>query len=251
MELLEWDAEAYDGLPLPHTRWGAGVLDRLDVADGDTVLELGAGTGRDAAALLSRRPSVSLIAVDGSRQMLEQYRSRIASPDQGERGVRTLHADLREPLGLSDVAERAFSVATFHWLPDHRIPFASVAEALRPGGRFVAEAGGIGNIATVRAALRDLGVDDGGALWNFAAAEPTADLLRAAGFIDVDVRIAADPAEFETREQVEAYLAIVVLGAYLRDLPADQHRRFVGSVADRLPGPVVDYSRLQISARLP
>lgn len=247
MELLEWDAQAYDGLPLPHTRWGAGVLERLAVAEGETVLELGAGTGRDAATLLDRQPAASLIAVDGSHQMLEQCRSRLGA----RRGVRTLHADLREPLGLTDVADCAFSVATLHWLPEHRVVFDSVARALRPGGRFVAEAGGVGNIEGVRAALRDLGADDGAAYWNFADADATTQRLQASGFVDVDVRVVSDPARFATREQVEAYLAIVVLGAHLRELPAGEHRAFVGAVADRLSEPVVDYARVQISAVQP
>ena len=28
-DLLEWDAQTYDSLPLPHVRWGAGVIGQL------------------------------------------------------------------------------------------------------------------------------------------------------------------------------------------------------------------------------
>jgi trans-aconitate 2-methyltransferase len=40
-----------------------------------------------------------------------------------------------------------------------------------------------------------------------------------------------------------------MLGAQLRDLPDDERRPFVRAVAERLPEPVIDYVRLQISAR--
>ena len=48
----EWDAASYDALPLPHVGWGLRVLDRMDLAGDELVLDAGCGTGRDAAALL-------------------------------------------------------------------------------------------------------------------------------------------------------------------------------------------------------
>jgi trans-aconitate 2-methyltransferase len=62
------------------------------------------------------------------------------------------------------------------------------------------------------------------------------------------VRLVTDPARLDSPAQFEAFLATVILGAQLRELPARQHRPFVTAVASRLPGPVVDYVRLQISA---
>jgi trans-aconitate 2-methyltransferase len=57
-----------------------------------------------------------------------------------------------------------------------------------------------------------------------------------------------DPAHFESADQIEAFLATVVLGAHLRDLPSAERRPFVRAVAARLEAPVIDYVRLQISA---
>src|SRR5579875_3682384 len=52
----EWDAAAYDALPLPHERWGRRVLGSLPLRGDECVLDAGAGTGRDTAALLGRLP---------------------------------------------------------------------------------------------------------------------------------------------------------------------------------------------------
>jgi trans-aconitate 2-methyltransferase len=245
VELLDWDARSYDALPLPHKRWGPAAIARLRLAGDETVADLGAGTGRDAGQLLAALPRGRVLAIDGSQQMLAQLRERLAG--QLDR-VQVLEADLREPLPVTEPVDAVLSVATLHWLPDHAQVFGSVAGLLRPGGQFVAEAGGEGNIATVRAALAGLGADDGQDLWNFAGEAETRDRLAAAGFTSIEVGLVPDPARFESADQLEAFLATVVLGAHLRDLPAAERRPFAAAVAARLGAPVVDYVRLQIRA---
>ena len=245
MELLEWNASVYDSLPLPHQRWGAGVIERLAPAGSETVADIGCGTGRDAQRLLESLPTGRVIAVDGSQHMLDQLRTRLTG--YGER-LRVVRADLREPLDLGERVDAAISVATLHWLPDHGVAFRNVATVLRPGGRFVAEGGGFGNITKVRRAVATAGGDTGDEFWNFANADDTATRLAAAGFTDVEATLVADPARLEKGEQFETYLATVVLGAQLRDLPLHEQRPFVRTVAEQLDEPVIDYVRLQISA---
>lgn len=126
--------------------------------------------------------------------------------------------------------------------------FQTVAAALRPGGRFVAEAGGAGSIDRVRAALHTVSGDDGAQWWNFAGIEETTRRLRRAGFTDICVELVPDFAVLERGAQFEAYLATVVLGAQLRELAAHQRRPFVRAVARELGEPVIDYVRLHIDA---
>ena len=252
MQLLEWDARAYDQLPLPHQRWGREAVRRLQLAGDETVMELGCGTGRDAELLLDALPNGRVVAVDGSAQMLAQLRHRLAG--RMDR-VTVVQADLRQPrgqLGLFDEpVDAVLSVATLHWLPDHDVVFQTVAAALRPGGRFVAEAGGAGNVDRVRAAVRTVsgsGDGDGGQLWNFADIEQTTRRLRRAGFTGITVELVPDSAVLARGAQFEAYLATVVLAAVLRELPAHQRQPFVNAVARELGEPVIDYVRLQIDA---
>ena len=73
----EWDADGYDALPLPHERWGRRLLDTLPLTGDETVLDVGAGTGRDTAALLGRLPRGRVVAVDGSAAMLTRLRERL------------------------------------------------------------------------------------------------------------------------------------------------------------------------------
>jgi trans-aconitate 2-methyltransferase len=88
-------------------------------------------------------------------------------------------------------------------------------------------------------------------LWHFPGVDDTGRRLAAAGFTDIDVALVPDPARLEPGEQLWSYLGTVVLGAHLDRLPPEQHRPVVQAVAAKLPEPVVDYVRLQFSARIP
>ena len=251
MELLEWDAQSYDALPLPHKRWGPHTIGRLRLTGDETVADVGCGTGRDAEHLLQLLPAGRVLAIDGSQQMLAQTRSRMAGAGHQDR-VEIVQADLRDPaptaLASHPPVDAAVSVATLHWLPDHAQVFRTVAGLLKPGGQFAAEAGGNGNIASIVAVLSDLGVGDGTGIWNFAGVPETTERLAAAGFQEIQVNLVPDPARLDAGHQFEAYLATVVLGAHLRELPPGDRAPFVRAVAARLAEPVVDYVRLQIRA---
>jgi trans-aconitate 2-methyltransferase len=251
----EWDAAAYDTLPLPHEQWGRCTLDRLmltGLTGSETVLDAGCGTGRDTAALLDVLPAGRVVAVDASARMLAALRERLAAHVPGglER-TDIVRADLTEPLVLPSSAQvdAVFSVAAFHWIPDHLALFGNLAAVLRPGGQLVFECGGAGNIAAVTRAVEAV-LGDLPDVWNFADADTTAAHLEAAGFTDTEVALMPDPARFDDPETLHRYLETVVLGAHLDRLHADERAAFARAVADHLPEPVVDYVRLTVTARL-
>jgi SAM-dependent methyltransferase len=69
------------------------------------------------------------------------------------RGLNVRHASA-DAMGYTGEFDAVFSNAALHWMPDARAVLAAVHRALRPGGRFVAEMGGHGNIAAIRTALQ-------------------------------------------------------------------------------------------------
>ncbi|MCL2552259.1 MAG: class I SAM-dependent methyltransferase [Actinomycetia bacterium] len=241
----EWDATTYDSLPLPHLRWGRRTLDRLPLRGDERVLDAGCGTGRDTAGLLDRLPSGGVVALDGSVRMLDQLRERLAG--RLDR-VEVVRADLTvPPLPFDGEVDAVFSVAAFHWIDDHAALFRTLAARMRPGARLVSDCGGRGNIAAVNAAVAQVrGTAPGG--WEFAGVEDTRRRLADAGFTDVEVALRPDPARFQPGEQLESFLATVILGAELDGMPEDEHEPFVKAVAGRLAEPVVDYVRLEIAA---
>ncbi|MDX6353437.1 MAG: trans-aconitate 2-methyltransferase, partial [Streptomyces sp.] len=232
--------------PLPHLGWGIRTLGRLPLRGVDRVLDAGCGTGRDTEGLLNRLPYGRVVAVDGSVRMLDQLRERLAG--RLDR-VEVVTADLTQPLPFDGEVDAVFSVAAFHWIEDHAALFASLASRMRSGARLVAECGGEGNITSVNAAVAEvLGGERDSHDWQFAAVEDTRARLAAAGYTDVDVRLRPEPARFERGEQLESFLATVILGAQQDGMANDEREPFVKAVAARLAEPVVDYVRLEISA---
>ena len=116
-----------------------------------------------------------------------------------------------------------------------------------PGGRLVAQCGGSGNIAAVRAILATIG--DG---WlgeaHYETPEATERRLAAAGFRAIETWLQPEPTRFEPGEPLETFLRTVILGGHVARLPEDERDAFVHLVASRLPEPVIDYVRLNILA---
>lgn len=234
----EWDAGSYDRVAAPMTQRGIELVDELDLRGSERALDAGCGTGQVTARLLERLPRGRVIALDGSRQMLEKAAERFAGDDR----VSLLHADLAQPLPAGEPLDVIVSTSTFHWVADHDALFHNLAAVLRPGGVLAAECGGEGNIASVMAILAELGHATD--TWRFKGIEDTRARLEASGFTDLDVSLVPRPAHIPPG-RLREYLRTVVLGAHVSDHGDD----VVEEVAARMAEPVLDYVRLVIRAR--
>jgi trans-aconitate 2-methyltransferase len=240
----EWDAETYDRIADPMTRWGTSVVSRLELRGDETVLDAGCGSGRVTEALLERLPAGHVVALDGSAAMLDEARQRLSAHRDRVTFVR---GDLQEPLALPRKVGAVLSTATFHWVRDHAALFRNLGEVLPPGGQLVAQYGGGANIASVLAILGDLGIHD--LPWCFATPDEDTAHLEAAGF-DVEAAwLNEEPVELEPGAPLETYLATVVLGWLIDPLPEQDRAPLVHEVATRLPAPSLDYVRLNVIAR--
>lgn len=242
----DWDATTYDRVADPMTRWGTAVLDRLPLDGDERVLDAGCGSGRVTELLAERLPNGRVIALDASPSMVAAARERLARFGEG---ITFAVADLGQPLPIEAASlDAVVSTATFHWVPDHDALFRGLARALRPGGRLVAQCGGIGNIANVQRALAGIGDGWLGAV-HFETPLATTRRLDAAGFVDIECWLADEPTRFEHGEPFETYLRTVVLGAHLERLPPGEHDGFVRAVATAVGEPIIQYVRLNIVAR--
>jgi len=238
----DWDAVAYDRLPIPMTAWGETVLGWLELTGSERVLDAGCGTGRVTELLLERLPHGTVVALDGSEAMIAKARARL-----GDGRVEYVVADLGAPLPIQHPVDAILSTATFHWIPDHDALFANLAAVLRPGGQLAAQCGGAGNIASIEAALRAMGEDLAGRK-HFATVEATRARLAAAGFTDIGCWLHDEPTPL-SHADLEPYLEAICLGDHVEEMSDDERQRFVHEVAARMPAPVIDYVRLNIRAR--
>jgi trans-aconitate 2-methyltransferase len=223
------------------TRWGEAVVGWLDLSGDERVLDAGCGTGQVTALLRDRLPRGTVIALDASPAMVERARQRM-----GDERVEYIVADLQEPLPVDPPVDAILSTATFHWIPDHDSLFRNLATVLRPAGQLAAQCGGIGNIASIDAALREMGSEQ---RKHYASPGATRVRLAEAGFVDVDVWLHDEPTPL-SEDDLEPYLEAICLGDHVVEMTPEDRRRFVHEVARRMPGPLIDYVRLNIRARL-
>ncbi len=246
----EWDAETYDAISDPQFSWGMEVLERLELRGDEDAIDAGCGSGRVTEELLKRLPAGSMLAVDASAAMVEKARERL-----GDRAG-YLVADLAE-LKVKEPVDLIFSTATFHWVLDHEALFAHLRDALKPGGRLVAQCGGRGNVAEHAQAIAAVATRSeyfphfGGMtmMWNFAGPEETEERLRVAGFVEARCWLEPKPV---TPADPLRFTMTVTLGPHLARLPEEKRQPFAEAVLALSPEPLtLDYVRLNIEARVP
>ena len=246
----EWDAQTYDRVSDPQFEWGLEVLDRLELAGDEYVMDAGCGSGRVTAALLEKLPYGRVLCVDASGSMIEKAREAL-----GDRAD-YLVADLAE-VEVDEPVDVAFSTATFHWVLDHDRLFARLHGALRPEGRLVAQCGGKGNVATHARNIATVAMrpefashfGDMAIMWNFASPAETEERLRRVGFEEISCRIEDKPVR---PEDPYAFTTTVTMGPHLSRLPDELKEPFAEAVLDLEDDPLVlNYIRLNIEARRP
>ncbi len=242
----DWDAGTYDRVSDPQFGWALEQLQRLELEGDEVVLDAGCGSGRVTAELVSRVPNGRVYGVDVAPSMVEHARRAL-----GERAT-ILCQDLIG-LQLPEAVDVVFSNATFHWIHDHQALFSALRGALKPGGRLLAQCGGLGNIDAFRQVADAVAAQQPFAPyfegwrrpWNYASAEETARRLSSAGFVDVKTWL--QPKRVEPQP---AFVQTVCLVRHLDPLPEELRPQFVDRVLAECEQPLVlDYVRLNMTAR--
>jgi trans-aconitate methyltransferase len=170
-----WSAAAYDAHARFVSELAGPAIEWLDPQPGERILDLGCGDGAVTAALQDMGADV--VGVDTSESLLAAARAR--------------HLDVRrmdgQALEFHSEFDAVFSNAALHWMTKPEAVIAGVHRALKPGGRFVAEFGGHGNVAAIVTAMRATARRIGGdptlaGPWFFPTPEVYAGMLAAAGF---------------------------------------------------------------------
>ena len=151
------------------------------------------------------------------------------------------------------------STAAFHWVKDHDRLFASLRRTLRNGGWLHAQCGGGPNLARLRQRVARLAqippyapyLAEFTEPWFFADAGQAADILRRAGFTNVETSIEAAPTVLDDAQHYIGFVSSIILRTQLRELPSgDLRSQFMAELAGLAGGDnppyLLDYWRLNL-----
>jgi arsenite methyltransferase len=110
-----------------------GVIDKLSIAPGSRVADLGAGGGYFTWHLAKAvGPRGTVYAVDINKAALDMIFKEMVA--RGTPNVRPVRAQPNDPQ-LPEPVDLVFSCNTYHQIVDRETYFHSLASSLRPGGR--------------------------------------------------------------------------------------------------------------------
>ncbi|MGI9481881.1 MAG: class I SAM-dependent methyltransferase [Hyphomicrobiales bacterium] len=171
----KWAADDYDQNARFVSDLAGGVFSWLAPQPGETILDIGCGDGAVTEQIAATGARVT--GIDSSEHMLA------AAKDRGL-DVHFLDAHALE---FDSEFDAVFSNAALHWMLNPDAVIKGVHRALKPGGRFVAEFGGHGNVAAIITAMRAVEKQRGGdaaitSPWYFPTPDEYREKLEAHGF---------------------------------------------------------------------
>ncbi len=225
-----------------------GVFQLLAPHSGERILDLGCGDGALTAKIAASGAQV--LGIDASASMIEAAQSLGLD-------ARVVNA---EELPFEAEFDAVFSNAALHWVRNQEAMLEGAYRALKPGGRFVAEMGGHGNIAAIRVALagvlRQWGLDAYVMDNNFFPSDTQYRAsLESAGFIVEEIALIPRPTKLP-ESGMRGWLETFRRGL-LEQLPAERREQAIEETVALLKpalyteegGWMADYVRLRFHAR--
>jgi len=224
---------------------GMPVVELLAPQSGERILDLGCGDG--ALTVKLAKLGCNVIGVDASPEMIAAAQT-LGLNAQVMAG-QNLHFD--------NEFDAVFSNAALHWMPNPDSVIAGVHRALKPGGRFVAEMGGYGNVAAIVTAIESALAARGITVanpWFFPRSEDYQRLLEISGFTVEHITLFPRPTPLPG--DVGGWLGTFA-ESYTAALPAADRKGFIAEVVEALRPVLVDaqgvwvadYVRLRFSAK--
>ena len=233
-----WDAARYQTRHSYVYAYGEDLIGLLEPRAGEKILDLGCGSGQLTSKIAESGADVT--GLDRSGEMIAEARRNFPSLKFEVADAANFTVD--EPF------DAVFSNAALHWVKDADGAAASIARALRSGGRFVLEMGGKGNTGSVLEAIREV-AGPVETPWYFPSVGEYTSLLERHGFEIAFATLFDRPTRVDGEDGLEDWLAMFA-GAMLKS--AEGRRE----VSDRLRptmfrdgGWVIDYRRLRVIAK--
>jgi len=246
-----WDTTLYESNHAFIWQYGEDLLELLSPQPGERILDLGCGTGQLTEKIAIAGAKV--LGIDYAPTMIEKAR-------QNYPHLQFVVGDARD-FQVEQPFDAVFSNAVLHWIPEADAAIRCIHQALKPGGRFVAELGGKGNIKAIAAALNHV-LDAFGYVspqaissWYFPSIGEYATRLEQQGF-DVTYAVLFDrPTPLEHGDAGMANWIQMFASRFLAGLTNDQQTQVIQAIEQHLKPTLyrdgkwwADYRRIRVIA---
>lgn len=232
MSKKDWDVERYEARHGYVWNFGRGVIDWLDPQPGESILDLGCGSGQLTSEIAAKGAIVK--GVDSAPSMVAQ--ARINYPN-----LQFQLADARN-LAYHGEFDAVFSNAVLHWVRPPEQAVNSICNALKPGGRFVCEFGGKGNVDSVMQVAPEYTPD-----WYYPSISEYSAILESHGFEVREAALFDRPTPLEPGpDAMEDWLRM-----FVKSLQGEELKAAVEKLRPKLfDGTLwtVDYRRIRVKA---
>jgi trans-aconitate methyltransferase len=232
-----WDAARYQSRHSYVYAYGEDLIGLLDPRPDERILDLGCGSGQLTSKIAESGADVT--GLDRSQEMIVEARRNFPSLkfEIGDAANFTVGVPF----------DAVFSNAALHWVKDADGAAASIARALRSGGRFVLEMGGKGNTQSVLEAIREV-AGPVGTPWYFPSVGEYTSLLERHGFEIAFAMLFDRPTRVEGEDGLEDWLAMFAGSMLVAEARREAANRLRAKMF-RDGGWVVDYRRLRVIAK--
>lgn len=248
MTQTRWNTTLYEHKHSFVWEYAEDLLKLLSAQPGERILDLGCGTGQLTEKIALAGAEV--LGIDSAASMIEKA---IANYPQ----LQFVVADARN-FQVAQPFDAVFSNAVLHWILEPDAAIGCIRQALKPGGRFVAEFGGKGNvqaIATTLASVLDtFGYASPVETWYFPSIGDYATRLEQQGF-DVTYAVLLDrPTPLEGDAGMANWIEMFA-SRFLSQLTGEQQTEVTQAVEQQLKPTLyrdgkwwADYRRIRIVA---
>ncbi|HLX52408.1 MAG TPA: methyltransferase domain-containing protein [Aquella sp.] len=246
--MQKWNSKLYDTKHSFVTEYGNDVLQLLEPKAGELILDLGCGTG--ALTNMIANAGAEVIGIDASQSMIDEAKRNYPN-------IQFFCAD-GQNFDLGRTFDAVFSNAALHWMLEPQKVIHSVNKALKPGGRFVFEMGGKGNVSNLLQAVdegaRHVGITDSGLVNFYPSIAKYSGLLENGGFEVTYAQLFARPTVLEGVDGLRNWIKMFRAGL-VEKIDASKLEDFFTHV-EKLARPlllqngtwVADYVRLRMIA---
>lgn len=245
----DWNPALYDQKHAFVFEYGENLISLLDPQPGESILDLGCGTGHLTKTIAGSGAHV--VGIDNSPDMVEAARKNYPH-------INFVVADARD-FSFPTPFDALFSNATLHWVTEPERAVNCIAASLKPGGRFVAEFGGKRNVAQITTAIQQ-------SIWElmrikvdyplyFPSIGEYATLLEKHNLAVHTALLFERPTKLEEGEKGLGNWITMFAGSMFNNLPAGIKQQVLERTEEKLRAPLfkdghwfADYRRLRIVA---